>query len=255
MNTVLAKLALMVGGSDKGRKTIAWILAAVLSPLILITAVLCSLASGGAEHNNTTVKACFYGPNYTEKVPSEFKTHVSEMREAFSLLDSAIAAANSSEDSTGSLDPTMVKAVFFALCFGEDAPTARAAGRFVDCFYSEQELTREVESEDENGETVTETETYTAITPLSLESAYTNLSAELGREISDEDKDNIRYIYTMIAGPMGVENYTGAYEVAWRLTSVHSPTRQRKTLTTSRPTPLTLGSQAGVMSGEHMVKS
>ena len=213
MNTVLAKLALTVGGSDKGRKTIAWVLAAVLSPLILITAVLCSLASGGAEHNNTTVKACFYGPNYTEKVPSEFKTHVSEMREAFSLLDSAIAAANSSEDSAGSLDPTMVKAVFFALCFGEDAPTRRAAGKFVDCFYSEQELTREVESEDENGETVTETETYTAITPLSLSDAYINLSTELGREITDEDKDNIRHIYTMIAGPMGVENYTGAYEV------------------------------------------
>ncbi len=58
----------------------------------------------------------------------------------------------------------MVKAVFFALCFGEDVPTRRAAGKFVDCFYSEQELTREVESEDENGETVTETETYTAIT-------------------------------------------------------------------------------------------
>ena len=169
----------------------------MLSPLILITAVLCSLASGGAEHNNATVKACFYGPNYTEKVPSEFKTHVSEMREAFSLLDSAIAATNSSEDSAGSLDPTMVKAVFFALCFGEDAPTARAAGRFVDCFYSEQELTREVESEDENGETVTETETYMTITPLSLSDAYINLSAELGREITDEDKDNIRHIYTM----------------------------------------------------------
>ena len=213
MNTVLAKLALTVGSSDKGRKTIAWILAAVLSPLILITAVLCSLASGGAEHNNATVKACFYGPNYTEKVPSEFKTHVSEMQEAFSILDSAIAAANSSEDSAGSLDPTMVKAVFFALCFGEDAPTRRAAGKFVDCFYSEQELTREVESEDENGETVTETETYTAITPLSLSDAYINLSTELGREITDEDKDNIRHIYTMIAGPMGVENYTGAYEV------------------------------------------
>ena len=213
MNTVLAKLALTVGGSDKGRKTIAWVLAAVLSPLILITAVLCSLASGGAEHNNTTVKACFYGPNYTEKVPSEFRSHVSKMREAFSLLDSAIAAANSSEDSTGSLDPTMVKAVFFALCFGEDAPTTRAAGWFVDCFYSEQELTREVERVDENGETVTETETYIAITPLSLSDAYKNLSDELGREITDEDKDNIKHIYTMIAGPMGVENYTGAYEV------------------------------------------
>ena len=55
MNTVLAKLALTVGGSDKGGKTIAWVLAAVLSPLILITAVLCSLASGGAEHNNISL--------------------------------------------------------------------------------------------------------------------------------------------------------------------------------------------------------
>lgn len=113
-------------------------------------------------------------------------------------------------------DPAVRKQVddIFYDFFGEEnAPTARAAGRFVDCFYSEQELTREVESEDENGETVTETETYTAITPLSLSAAYKNLSAELGREISDEDKDNIRHIYTMIAGPMGIENYTGAYEV------------------------------------------
>ena len=64
-----------------------------------------------------------------------------------------------------------------------------------------------------NGETVTETETYIAITPLSLSDAYKNLSAELGREITDEDNDNIKHIYTMIAGPMGVENYTGTYEI------------------------------------------
>ena len=213
MNSIIAKLALTVGSSDKGKRAIAWVLAAVLSPLILITAVLCSLAGGSAEHNNTTVKACFYGASYTEKIPSEFRSHVSEMQESFSLLDSAIANANSSDGNTGSLDPTMVKAVFFALCFGENAPSRRAAGNFVDCFYSEQELTREVESEDENGETVTETETYTAITPLPLESAYAKLSAELGREITEEDRDNVRHIYTMIAGPMGIENYTGTYEV------------------------------------------
>lgn len=213
MNTVIAKLALTVGSSDKGRRTIAWILAAVLSPLILITAVLCSLAGGSSEHNNATVKACFYGANYTEKIPSEFRLHVSEMQESFSLLDSTIAAVNSNRESTGCLDPTMVKAVFFALCFGEDAPSRRDVGRFVSYFYSEQELTREVESEGENGEASTEVETYTAITPLPLESAYAKLSDELGREISGEDRENIRHIYTMIAGPMGVENYTGAYEV------------------------------------------
>ena len=34
---------------------------------------------------------------------------------------------------------------------------------------------------------------------------HTQISRRPGREITDEDKDNIKHIYTMIAGPMGVE--------------------------------------------------
>lgn len=203
------KLALTLASDERSRKTIAWVLVAVLSPLILITAVLCSLASGGAEHNNNTVKACFYGENFTDEVPSEFRSHVSEMRTAFELLDLAVANVNSD---SGGLDPTMVKAFFFALCFGEDAPSRRVAGRFVDCFYSSQELTREVETEDENGEIIIEEETYTEITPLPMERVYSNLTLELGHEITDEDKDNILHIYAMIAGTMGIDDYSGAYE-------------------------------------------
>ncbi len=75
----------------------------------------------------------------------------------------------------------------------------------------------------------------------------------------DEDKDNIKHIYAMIAGPMGVENYTGTYEgggqrsVEIDLSTFSDPST--KTLTTLQPTPLTLGNQAGVMSGEPMVRS
>lgn len=204
-----AKLALAIAGDERVQKTIAWVLVAVLSPLILITAVLCSLASGGAEHNNNTVKACFYGDSFTDEVPMEFRSHVSEMQTAFELLDSKITEVNID---SGGLDPTMVKAVFFALCFGENAPSRRAAGRFVDCFYSSQELTREVETEDENGEIVVKEETYTEITPLPLKSVYSNLALELGCEVTDADKDNILHIYTMIAGTMGIDDYSGAYE-------------------------------------------
>ena len=50
-----------------------------------------------------------------------------------------------SRAASGGLDPIMVKAVFLALCFGEDAPSRRAAGRFVNCFYTETEHTRLVE--------------------------------------------------------------------------------------------------------------
>lgn len=41
----------------------------------------------------------------------------------------------------GGLDPLQVKAVFYALCFGDDAPTRRAAANFVECFYRLEERT------------------------------------------------------------------------------------------------------------------
>ena len=102
---MLARAAATALSNEKLRKGIGWVLVAVLSPVILLIAVLCSIGTGGAEHNNYTVSACFYGPSYSEEVPAEFQTHITEMRSAFSLLDSAVAVVNvSAED--GSLDPT-----------------------------------------------------------------------------------------------------------------------------------------------------
>ena len=130
----IVKAAATVLTNEKLRKGVGWILVAVLSPLILIVAVICSLATGGADHNNQAVAATFYGSSYSAEVPAEFRYHIEEMRTAFSLLDSAVSSANGQMDSGNGLDPIRVKAVFYALCFGEDAPSARAANRFVDCF-------------------------------------------------------------------------------------------------------------------------
>ena len=58
---VIAKAAATVLSNEKLRKGIGWVLVAVLSPLILIIAVICSLATGGADHNNQAVAATFYG--------------------------------------------------------------------------------------------------------------------------------------------------------------------------------------------------
>ncbi|MBE6910587.1 MAG: hypothetical protein E7474_13605 [Ruminococcaceae bacterium] len=197
---VAAKVGAALLSDERGRKAVGWIITAVLSPLILIIAVLCSLGSGGAEHNNAAVEACFYGVAYSAGVPAEYKEHVDDMRAAFSLLSSAVATANSqSED--GAIDPTRVESVFFALCFGEDAPSRRAADRFVDCFYTTETRTRTVEvTDEETGETSTEEEEYTVTVPLSLETAYANVAALLGREITDDDRSNINHIYTMVAG-------------------------------------------------------
>ena len=196
---IKATIALL--NDERTRKMIGWALAAVLSPFILIIVLLCSIGTSGAEHNNATVYSSFYGSGYSEKVPLEFRSHVSEMQTAFTLLDTEVASVNEIAEDGNGLDPIRVKAIFYALCFGEDAPSVRAASNFVQCFYLTEERTRIVEIEQEDGTVVEEEEAYTVAVPISLENAYANLSSLLGREITAEDKSNIEHIYSMIAGP------------------------------------------------------
>lgn len=78
--------------NEKLRKGIGWGLVAVLSPVILLIAALCSIGTGGADHNNQAVAAAFYGTSYSAEVPMAFRSHIEDMRTAFSLLDSAVAS-------------------------------------------------------------------------------------------------------------------------------------------------------------------
>ena len=217
---VIAKAAAMLLSNEKTRKGLGWIVVAILSPLILIAVVLCSMGTGTADHNNHAVKASFYGATYSDEIPAAYKVHVEDMRTAFSLLDSSVASVNASAADGIGLDPIRVKAVFYALCFGEDAPSRRAANRFVECFYTTEERTRTIQVTAQDGTVTTETETYTVTVPLSLESAFANLASELGRAVTEDDKDNINHIYYMIAGGtlpgtggayLGGGTYDGSY--------------------------------------------
>ena len=217
---VIAKAAAMLLSNEKTRKGLGWSVVALLSPLILIAVVLCSMGTGTADHNNHAVKASFYGATYSDEIPADYKVHVEDMRTAFSLLDSSVASVNGNAADGIGLDPIRVKAVFYALCFGEDAPSRRAANRFVECFYTTEERTRTIQVTAQDGTVTTETETYTVTVPLSLESAFANLASELGREITEDDKDNINHIYYMIAGGtlpgtggtfLGGGTYDGSY--------------------------------------------
>ena len=207
---MIAKAAATALSNEKLRKGIGWGLVAVLSPVILLIAALCSIGTGGADHNNQAVAAAFYGTSYSAEVPMAFRSHIEDMRTAFSLLDSAVASVNVRTEGGNSLDLIRVKAVFYALCFCDDAPSRRAANRFVKCFYTWETRTRTVEVESEDG-TVTSTEEYTVAVPVSLHQAYANLEAELGRTITEDDKSNINHIYTMIAGTEGGGSYDGSF--------------------------------------------
>lgn len=207
----IAKAAATLLTNEKTRKGFGWVLVAVFSPVILLIALLCSIGSGGAEHNNASVEACFYGSTLSAEVPAEFRHSIEEMRSAFSLLDSAVASANAQTESGNGLDPLRVKAVFYALCFGEAAPSQSEADSFVACFYTTETRTRTVEVEQEDGTVTTEEKTYTVNAPISLYQAYTHLEAHLGRDITEDDRNNINHVYTSVAGTAGGGSYNGEY--------------------------------------------
>ena len=217
--SLLVKLAGSLLTSQKGRNVLSWIIAAVLSPLLILVVLISSLAAGASSHNTHAVQASFYGTSYSEQVPAEYVVYIDDMQAAFSLLDSSIARVNANTSDGNGLDPIRVKAIFYALCFGDDAPSRRAANRFVDCFYQEETRTHTVTTITPDGP-VTEERHYTIAVPVSIQTAYENLSSLLGRAISTEDKSNADHIYNLIAGGtfsgsddsyLGSGTYDGSY--------------------------------------------
>lgn len=112
VSPMLIKVAAALLTSEKGRKGVGFLLVAIFAPVILIAAILCSTTSGGADHNNLAVEASFYGVNFTDSVPAEFQTHITDMQTAFSFLDSAVSEANATMTDGNRLDPIQVKAIF-----------------------------------------------------------------------------------------------------------------------------------------------
>ena len=183
----LAKIAAAALSDEDTRKRLGWIVAAICSPLILTLALICALISGSAEHNNSAVLLCFNGGTIPNKTPAEYVAYIEDMRRSFTLLDSAIDAVNDMTEDSDSLDGIRVKAVFYAIFFGEDTPSRRAHRQFVDCFVTYEERTRTVTAEDG-----TETEeSYTVAIPIAdIAAVYGNLKNVLHLEISVEQKSN-----------------------------------------------------------------
>ena len=211
MNIQLFRMAAAVLTNEDGRRTAGKVLALLLSPLILLVVFLCCFGDGASQHNNAVVSAAFYGAELSSQISAEYRAHITEMQEAFSLLDSATVYVNQKADE-GSLDPVQVKAVFFALCFGDNAPTRAAADRFVDCFYKTETRTRMVTVTQEDGTEELVEETYEVTVPLPMAEVYEKLSTWRGCMVSDEARSNAADIYAMVMGSMGGDTFNGDYE-------------------------------------------
>lgn len=207
------KAAILALTDENTRKKIGWVLAAILSPVILLIAFLCALGSGTASHNLSVVELCFYGGTVPSETPDEYRAYIEEMRAGFNLLDGSIENINELTEGEDGLDEIRVKALFYALYFGADSPGQQDCRKFADCFVAYEERTRTVTVEHEDGTNTEEEETYTVAVPIKdLEAVYENLHAAMGVEITEDQRSNAESIYSLIR--YGYTGGSGSFEGA-----------------------------------------
>ena len=183
---------------ERTRKRLGWLVVALLAPVIVAAALVCSLAEGAAEHNVSAVRLCFEGGTIPAELPAEYRAHIEGMQGSFALLDSAVAEINGLTEDGESVDATRVKAVFYVLFFGEETPDLRDQRRFADCFVDYEQRTRQVPWTDEGGNEQEREEIYTVAVPLeNLAEVYERVGELLGGEVSPDQQANAESVYQL----------------------------------------------------------
>ena len=197
--TTAIRAAIALLTDEKARKKIGWIIVIILSPLILIIGLLCSLGSGSSSHNNAAIDTAFHNGVIPSDAPEEYQVYLREIQDSFRILDEYIAEANEMMEEGNSLDADRIKAVFYALYFGVDSPSESAHRQFVDCFYTYEERTQTVTEPNEAGEEVEVEENYMVAVPTqNLGIVYGRITSTLGVVVTFEQRDNVDNIYKML---------------------------------------------------------
>lgn len=194
----MIKAAVALASNKKVQKFLAGVLAAVLSPVIVVMVLLCSLGTGAAQHNVSAVQLCFGGGAIPEDVPAEYRAHIEEMRACFALLDSTVDEVNRHTEDGQSLDVIRVKAIFYALFFGDEVPGRRDCRQFADCFVDYETRTRTVTWTDDGGNEHEREEVCTVAVPVeNLAEVYQKISAALSLEVSADQQANAESVYQL----------------------------------------------------------
>lgn len=185
---VLAAKAVLAAASDKRVRTaVATVVAAVLTPFILIIVMILCALSGTAGHNNAAVDLAFNGGYLSAALPADYRMYIEKMQGSFRELDAALSDIDAMSEG-GTVDRFRVKSIFYSLFFGAEQPRMNDDDYrgFADCFVTYEER------EDEEGKT------YMMAVPITdMGTVYGNLSALLGRGITDENKANAQRIYVL----------------------------------------------------------
>lgn len=149
--------------NEKARKGLGWAIAAILSPIIVAAALLCVLGSGAVSHNISAAQLCFQDGPLPGGLPAGYQACIGQTRASFAELDEILADIQSNMEDGNSLDPIRVKAVFFSLYFGGEAPPL---SQFAHCFASSEIRTRSVTEQDGDGNDIQVEQTYSVFVPI-----------------------------------------------------------------------------------------
>ncbi len=210
----IAKVAATLLSNEKARKGIGWAIVAILSPIIVVLALLCALGSGAVSHNISAAQLCFQDGPLPADTPAVYRVCIEQMRAHFAELDEAIADINAmvEDEDAGSLDPIRVKAVFFSLYFGGDAPLT---SQFAHCFAASEIRTRTVTETDEEGNEIEVEQTYNVAIPIEdMATVYSHIAASLDVEITEEQKANADNVYSLIKYGYPVTGEGGGFDGA-----------------------------------------
>lgn len=188
---IAVKAAVAAATDKRTWKVIAVVIATVLMPFILAILVLMSFLSGGTSHNTNVMSLVFKGGDFPANTPTEYQQRITDMRSAFSKLDTALSKITPAPEDDGP-DPIQVKAIFYSLFFGADSLQSVDYNAFVGCFVKTETNTRTVQNSD--GTQTQEPSTVTVMLD-SLPQIYANLEKALGRTITSDDEANATQIY------------------------------------------------------------
>lgn len=202
----LIKAGIATLNDPKGRKVIGGILIMILTPVILLVALLCCLGSGAAQHNQAMVNALFYGSSLSPGAPTEVQEEFDRISGIFAQIDLQVTVLNQDAEG-GELDPVQIKAAYYAMCLMDSSVIA---DEVTHCFYTLETRTRSITTTDEEGNEIETEEEYTVVVPKPLNVSCSSLAAYLGREVTANDLGNIQAIYYQVSGRSG-ETYDGDF--------------------------------------------
>ncbi len=193
---LVAKAAATLLSNEKTRKGLGWAIAAILSPIIVVIALLCSLGSGAVSHNISAAQLCFGDGEIPADTPAEYRLCIERTRADFAELDTVIADIQSNMEDGNSLDPIRVKAVFFSLYFGGETPSL---SQFAHCFAASETRTETVTEQDEDGNDIEVERIYNVFVPIEdTGTMYSRIAASLGVTATGEQQSNADNVYSLI---------------------------------------------------------